>query len=765
MLAALLAAAGSALGPLQAARRPVLRTAAQIRTLSVSEAGKHPPVKLLATVTYYDPGDRILFVQDETAGIFVETERDLPIGAGSRVEVQGVAMPDFTAFIAQAAIREIGKAPLPKPRQASFYAVARGYEDCNLVSLTGTVRAASLFAAPSGKVMLLSIATSEGNINAHLLRYGDLKPEELVDSKIRVAAVAGAYFNERLQFNGPLLRISSYREVTIIEPPLRDPFDAPILPIGRLLRFRAESEVDSRVRVTGTVTLAEPGRLVIQDGKDALLSHSIQETGAKLGDVVEAAGVPVEGENTPMMENARFRVIRTGSPETPIHIDGDPARLGMLGYALVSVDARLLQINEDVREQTWGLSTGSHLFEAIYTKSGNRARLAAGPIGSMLRLTGICVLRSGGVWPAPVAFRLILRSPRDIVVISTPSWWGVRHLLFGLGGAAGFLLSIFGWVSVLRRQNALQKAQIQRATALQHDRSHVLELMNRFESLDTILPALENLIEHQWPASEHRIDLFTRGDTSHNPNEGTPYRWRRQIRTADNRYIGSVGVTPGPHSGKDGPESILDVVCNLATLAVTHWELYQHLSYRSQYDALTGLPNRNVLEARLESAIAKARENGTMVAVVFVDLDGFKRINDEYGHKVGDVCLQRVARNLQAALRRSDTVARWGGDEFMAITPGVRSRAEAEQIGMKLLEAVRTTPLIDGAGLVLSASVGIALFPEDDETPEGLTKKADDAMYQAKTGGKDQFQEYGQAEAGKGRATSLHRFVASGHGD
>jgi diguanylate cyclase (GGDEF)-like protein len=233
------------------------------------------------------------------------------------------------------------------------------------------------------------------------------------------------------------------------------------------------------------------------------------------------------------------------------------------------------------------------------------------------------------------------------------------------------------------------------------------------------------------------------------------YRWHRQIRTADNRYIGWLGVTPGPRSPEDDPEAVLDVLCNLATLAVAHWELYERLTYRSQYDALTGLPNRNMLEAGLESAIAKARKDGTMVAVVFVDLDGFKRINDEYGHKVGDVCLQRVARCLQSAVRRNDIVARWGGDEFMAIAPGLRSRFEAEQTGKRLLDAVRTMPALDGASLVLSVSIGIATFPEDDETPEGLTKKADRAMYEAKTGGKDQIRKYRGAEAAERGAEHL----------
>ena len=424
------------------------------------------------------------------------------------------------------------------------------------------------------------------------------------------------------------------------------------------------------------------------------------------------------------------------------------------------MDARVLQTSESLREQTWGLSTGSHLFEASYTKSGNHARLAAVPVGSKVRLTGICVLRSGGFWLAPVAFRLILRTPGDISVISSPSWWSVRLLLFVLAGTAGLLVWIFGWVSVLRKRNALQSAQIRRATVLQDDRNRVLELMNRFESLDTTMTALDQLIEHQWPASEHCIELFPdRVDRGSNkPIEA--YRWRRQIRATGDRSIGWLGISPGACSRTDDPERALDVVCNLVTLAVAHWEMFERLTYRSQYDGLTGLPNRHVLEAGLEGAITKARGDRTMIAVIFVDLDGFKQINDEYGHKVGDICLQRVAGSLRAALRGADTVARWGGDEFIAIAPGLRSRTEAQQVGERLLAAVQATALLDAPGLVASASIGIAVFPEDDETAEGLTNKADCAMYAAKNGGKDQLRDYEESgQRPTGSRTVLQRIA------
>jgi len=157
------------------------------------------------------------------------------------------------------------------------------------------------------------------------------------------------------------------------------------------------------------------------------------------------------------------------------------------------------------------------------------------------------------------------------------------------------------------------------------------------------------------------------------------------------------------------------------------------LQYQAQHDALTGLPNRVLLHERLEEAILFAAREDQRLALLVMDLDGFKEVNDTLGHLTGDVLLQAVAVRLERALRSSDTVARLGGDEFAILLPGVDA-AGAQVAAQKLLDALDQPILIDGYGIDVGASVGIATFPAHGEDAQTLLRRADVAMYVAKRG-------------------------------
>lgn len=161
----------------------------------------------------------------------------------------------------------------------------------------------------------------------------------------------------------------------------------------------------------------------------------------------------------------------------------------------------------------------------------------------------------------------------------------------------------------------------------------------------------------------------------------------------------------------------------------------RELARANQHDALTGTPNRAVLLERLELALATAHRHGTQLAVIFLDLDGFKQINDTLGHARGDEALQLVARRLAAAVRASDSVSRHGGDEFLVLLSDIAQSAEAEAIAAKILTAIASPCRIGGKDLRLSASAGIALYPRDGVDARGLIRSADAAMYQAKRAG------------------------------
>ncbi|WP_161974649.1 diguanylate cyclase domain-containing protein [Piscinibacter terrae] len=154
-------------------------------------------------------------------------------------------------------------------------------------------------------------------------------------------------------------------------------------------------------------------------------------------------------------------------------------------------------------------------------------------------------------------------------------------------------------------------------------------------------------------------------------------------------------------------------------------------------DELTGLPTRGALHQGLAQAIARASRDGGQVAVVFVDLDGFKQVNDTAGHDAGDEVLRTVARRLRAALRGSDVVARVGGDEFVAVIESFDSAAQVFKVGRKLVRAAAEPIPVGEQSHQIGASVGIALFPGDGADAASLLKAADDAMYDIKRGGKN----------------------------
>ncbi len=163
------------------------------------------------------------------------------------------------------------------------------------------------------------------------------------------------------------------------------------------------------------------------------------------------------------------------------------------------------------------------------------------------------------------------------------------------------------------------------------------------------------------------------------------------------------------------------------------------ISFQAYHDQLTQLPNRLLFKDRLELAIAQAQRRGGSLAVMFVDIDRFKLINDTYGHAAGDALLRGIASRLSATLRRGDTLARLGGDEFTVLLPDIAGPEDAEVIASKILFALEQPFALAHGNFRATASVGISIFPRDGQTAESLTQHADIAMYQVKRSGKNGF--------------------------
>lgn len=185
----------------------------------------------------------------------------------------------------------------------------------------------------------------------------------------------------------------------------------------------------------------------------------------------------------------------------------------------------------------------------------------------------------------------------------------------------------------------------------------------------------------------------------------------------------------------DGKPAVIGVLLDITARRKLEQEL-EHLAY---FDPLTELPNRKMFFDRLETLTAVARRSDSRLAVVFIDIDRFKNVNDRYGHRAGDQLLVRIAEILRSSVRLSDTVARLGGDEFALILTQVNQPDDICRIAQQVVQSVAQMTLADGSNAGIGASIGISLFPDDADQADALLNLADQAMYEVKHSGRCAF--------------------------
>ncbi|MCX7786617.1 MAG: EAL domain-containing protein, partial [Spirochaetes bacterium] len=214
-----------------------------------------------------------------------------------------------------------------------------------------------------------------------------------------------------------------------------------------------------------------------------------------------------------------------------------------------------------------------------------------------------------------------------------------------------------------------------------------------------------------------------------------------QIKSTD-RWEGEIQCTH--KNGSHSPiwfnmETLEDIRVGFFLDITQLKNIEERLNYMAYYDSLTGLPNRVLFQDRLKSAIARAQRRKSRIALLYMDLDHFKNVNDGYGHQVGDALLVQVAQRLTSLLRKEDTVCRLGGDEFTIILESIEKTKDASAVAQKILDSFKEPFKIDTLDLFIGTSVGIALYPFDGRTTEELVRFADAAMYEAKTLGRGQY--------------------------
>ncbi len=734
-------------GPIAEPPVRTLQSIREIRPIKKVDPSHPIPVHIRGVITYYDTVAPNLFVQDRTGGVWVDL-RGLSShpDPGDFVDIQGEVGIGFSPYIAKPVWKVLGKTPLPPPLHLDYDKAATGAFDSQWAEMEGVVR--SFILQSEGSVLVIDVATPTGSFKVRLPDYHAPFPMQLVDAKVRFRGVCASDFNTREQLVAIHLLMPNFQQIQILQPAPDQPFSIPASPVNSIRRFSSDLKDPHRVKVVGVVTARFPQRgLFLMDSSGGVYVQTDQGTPAQPGDEVEAIGFPAEGTYSPVMKSGSIRLTKRHFSLSPAQINGKTALKGGYDAQLITLHAVVESTHQRQGDLVLGLETDDHIdFEATLRNPGASLSI---PAGSTVLLTGICSVRpdeNGN----PAEFEMVLRTPADLQVLASPPWLNARRGVTMVGGLLLVTVTIIGWVMVLRRrvqeQTRIIHRKLQAEAALEKRYRRVFErntaglfiaetdgklidcndacarmlgFVNRQDMLDRV------------EIAERIVSQFCQSpDPSESASNSSEHRFQR----ANGAWAWALSNARLVHNGNDQP--IIEGMLVDITERKLADEQIQFLAY---YDSLTGLPNRTLLQDRLSKAVANARRHKERVAVLFLDLDRFKNINDSLGHSRGDLLLQKVSRRLALCARDQDTVARLGGDEFIMVLGAVEHAADAAVVAERVCREISSDFEIQGQVLNVSCSVGISLFPEHGEDVETLIKNADAAMYSSKEAGRNTF--------------------------
>jgi len=517
---------------------PTLTKADQVRHLTAEQALQGYPVRIRGVITDDVPAPDF-FVQDQTAGVYVEGSKTSRFShvLGDIVEIQGVTGPGkFAPVIRETSTRFLGKGTLPPARLYSFHELASGELDSQRVQIRGIVRSAAVDRTSWHEVTLaMNIASGGGHFNLRVPIDGSRETDvsSWVDSEVLIEGVCGSLFNTERQLVGILFYVPRLSFIKI-EAPAKE------VPFTELLRFSPDQRAGHRVRVRGVVAYQEPGRAVfLERAGKGLRILTQQSTPLAIGDMIEVLGFPAVGESGPVLEDSLFR--KVGHEAAPASLKLDLATpWEKYDGALVNTEAKLVG-REQFADGTISLLLqipDGPLFNASFRNTDAAHRLMNLPINSDLRVNGICLVRSGGLWEVPESFRILLRSPEDLSVLRAPSWWNMRHTLGLLGMMAATLLILVLWVVALGRRLRNQMSVVRQKLRS----GAVLEERNR------IARELHDTLEQELAGITMQLDLAV-DCFRHAPNVA-----RHALETARNMTR---------HSMREARRSVWDLRCHL----------------------------------------------------------------------------------------------------------------------------------------------------------------------------------------------------------
>ncbi|MGA7859420.1 MAG: GGDEF domain-containing protein [Terracidiphilus sp.] len=723
----------------------------EVHSLTNAEASLGIPVAFEATVSYSRGYEGLLFVQDGDVAIFVAAPTRTNYMAGDRILIKGVMRASFRPIVIGKSIVFLRHGPALKPIPSTFDQLIQGKLDAMMVTLRAKVRAADMVvsAAPPVRSARLQLVTDGGHFEANVDSDDESSLSGMVDAEVEISGVAAGKFDDKMQQTGVLLYVPALSNVKVLTHASASPWSYPITPMDRVLSVYHVQDLTQRVRVHGVVTYYQPGTaVVLQDGTKSMWISTHAREPLQIGDLADATGFPDAHDRLLTLTDGEFQDTHISSPVKP-----QPATWQQLGfwsssspdgheYDLVSIEGQVRTEAREATQDEYVLESGGRLFTAIYHHPRGKIALAPMlqvPAGSRIRVTGICtMLDTNSVNPGGEAsFNILLRSFDDIAIVARPTVVNVRNLII-LVGVLMVVVLIFGargrYLDLkVKRQALAMAARIESEATIERRRSAILEDINGKRPLVEILKEITELVSFRLGGVPCWCQVADGSEPQRQPSNAENLRIvREQIPVRSVSPLGEIfaGLDRSTEPGSNESE-VLSMGAGLAFLAIESRRVYSDLFHRSEFDLLTGLHNRFSFERRLKAVIEEDPQRIGAFGLIYIDVDNFKSVNDNYGHRIGDLYLQAAALRMKRQLRNVDLLARHGGDEFTVFVPAVHS-TDVEEITGRLKRCFDDPYLLEGCTFTGSASIGVAIYPEDGESIEALLSTADAAMYVAK---------------------------------
>lgn len=769
-----------------------IRTLGELKHLTPAEASAARHISVRAVVTYYDPYWGLLFLQDRTAAAFVNPRGlNLTLHAGDMVDVSGVSGPgDYAPIIAEPAISFVGRGRLPEPLQLDLVEGNLASADSQWCQFRGIVHSVNVVDGHTN----LKLGAGDTALNVQLPTL--IKGEQLLDKEILVRGALGILFNDRHQSVGHQIFVPSPQFLTIVGS---GGSPNPESTIVVLRRYSPTVDERHSVGLSGTVVLkANANTIFVQDQTAGIQVRGVGALNVNPGDHVRVRGFLRPGDYSPALEDAVVTVTGQGALPEPEYVTAKHAADGPYDSEYVAMRGILTDVRSSPGGVMLVINDRGTYFDAIAPSEEGVLPMRLGSEIEVRGICQVTLDRTHVPYSIS-GFTLAFDSPQSITVLKPGPWWDQQRIRWALILFGVFFVAVVLWATMLRREVLSRTLQLQlsltakrKAQQFDRARNEVLESIARNAPLPESLERLALAIEEQIPEAVCAILMppdgksFLDGQPApvfvapglpqavqqapalsallhHAFKADAPevlcgpdrmvHDMLQALSDAGLAFVNGHGVPVLAAAGSVAgmvillshrelslptdsvQHNVLQSAARLISLARDHWQMHERLLHEARHDGLTGLPNRMVAEDRLEQALARAERRRKSFAVFCIDLDGFKAVNDELGHDAGDELLKSVAAKFRSRIRHSDTLARMGGDEFLAIIEDCSSDAAAQAVADSLISSLYGTQSAEGAQLTLSASIGIAMFPADGKNASQLRRNADQAMYRAKNSG------------------------------